>query len=92
MNKTKDALMKEIEPFVDGNRAAEFLCVTRRRVLEMARANEVPAHPIGWGKRKTWRFRLSELAQAVAAEKPEALTSRRGIINTGSPRQPNRRN
>jgi excisionase family DNA binding protein len=60
--------MREIEPFVDADTAADFLSVTRRRVLEMARAKEIPAHPIGCGNRKTWRFRLSELADAVVTK------------------------
>jgi excisionase family DNA binding protein len=78
--------MREIEPFVDGNRAAEFLCVTRRRVLAMARAGELPAHAIGEGERKMWRFRLSELAEAFVAKKPAANSRKSGIIETGSPR------
>src|SRR3989442_7472391 len=49
------------EPFVDADRSAEFLMITRRRVLEMARAGEIPAHAMGEGKRKMWRFRLPEL-------------------------------
>ena len=53
------------EPFVDGDRAAEFLSLTRRRILELARAGKLPGHPIGDGARRTWRFRLSELAAAV---------------------------
>lgn len=84
--------MREIEPFVDGDRAAEFLCITRRRVLEMARAGEIPAHAIGEGKRKVWRFRLSELAEAIVAKKPAANTHKSVMIVGGSPRQPNRRN
>lgn len=79
----------EIEPFVDANRAAEFLVITRRRVLEMARAGEIPAHAIGKGARKMWRFRLSELAAAVLSH---ANPHKSGIIESGSPRQPNRRN
>lgn len=55
--------MSENEPFVDPNKAAEFLSITRRRVLEMARAGEVPSHAIGRGNRRTWRFRLSGLAE-----------------------------
>src|ERR1700683_2056764 len=57
-----------IEPFVDANKAAEFLVITRRRVLEMARAGEIPAHAIGERRRKMWRFRLSELADAFVAK------------------------
>jgi hypothetical protein len=77
----------EIEPFVDANRASEFLFIPRRRLLDMARAGEIPAHPIGRGKRKTWRFRLTELADTVVAS-----TSKRDMIDIGGPRQPNRRN
>lgn len=67
----------DIEPFVDATVAAEFLCVTRRRVLEMARAAEIPAHPIG-GERRTWRFRLSELSECVGS---------RGIIRQAVPQR-----
>jgi hypothetical protein len=48
-------LSTEIEPFVDANKAADFLVITRRRVLEMARSGEIPAHAIGKGKRKMWQ-------------------------------------
>jgi hypothetical protein len=51
---------------VDAARAADFLAITRRQTLELARAGLIPAYPIGIGKRRTWRFRLSELAAAVA--------------------------
>jgi excisionase family DNA binding protein len=79
-------LSREIEPFVDANTAAKFLVITRRRVLEMARAGEIPAHAIGEGTRKMWRFRLSELAEAIVAKKPAANARISGIIDTGSPR------
>jgi excisionase family DNA binding protein len=85
-------LDSNIEPFVAPDMAAKFLCITRRRVLEMARAGEIPAHPVGRGKRKQWRFRLSELADAFVAEKPGSGVRKQGIIDAGSPRQPNRRN
>ena len=55
------------EPFVDADTAAEFLHVTRRRILDLARAGEIPAYPLGHGKRRVWRFRLSELACAMQA-------------------------
>ncbi len=75
---------KEIEPFVDAKRAAKFLSLTRRRVLEMARAGQVPAHPMGNGSRNIWRFRLSELAEALV-KKPEPITRSTGIIYPGGP-------
>ena len=77
------AFIRDIEPFVDAETAAEFLCVTRRRVLEMARAGEIPAHPMGRGKRKTWRFRLSELAGAIDDQGQENTARNRGIIHSG---------
>ena len=54
-----------MEPFVDADVAAEFLSLTRRRILELARAGKLPGHPIGDGARRVWRFRLGELAGAV---------------------------
>jgi hypothetical protein len=56
---------ENLEPFVDANRAGEFLQLERRRVLQLARAGKLPAYPIGDGVRKVWRFRLSELATAM---------------------------
>ena len=63
--------MSEIEPFVDAERASTFLGLQRRRLLQMARAGEVPAHPIGTGPRRTWRFRLSELSEAIVARQSQ---------------------
>jgi hypothetical protein len=54
-----------LESFVDADEAARFLSLTRRRILELARAHRLPGHPIGDGARRVWRFRLSELASAV---------------------------
>ena len=73
----------DIERFVGADEAAEFLCITRRRLLEMARVGEVPGYPIGGGKRKTWRFRLSELAEAVVAKEPDITAGKRGMITAG---------
>lgn len=57
------------EPFVDEHVVACFLQIAPRRVLEMARKGEIPAHPIG-RIRKTWRFRISEIDAHFSA-KPE---------------------
>ena len=55
------------EPFVSADEAARFLCVKRRHLLELARRGILGAYPLGTGtKRKTWVFRLSELAAAVS--------------------------
>ena len=64
---TRTKATEEPEAFVDADKAADFLHVRRRRILELARAREIPAYPLGHGKRRVWRFRLSELACAIQA-------------------------
>lgn len=59
--------LKAPEPFVDAEKAGRFLSLRPRRVLELARKGVIPAHPLGDGLRRVWRFRLSELASAVCA-------------------------
>jgi len=75
----------EPEPFVTAKEAGRFLCLSVRRVLEMARLGQLPAHPIGPGKRHTWRFRLSELAHAVITDQSLAKSA---TISAGSPSGP----
>jgi Helix-turn-helix domain len=57
------------EPFVDVEKAAAFLSLRPRRVLDLARAGSIPAYPFGGGLRRVWRFRLSEVASAVAGSR-----------------------
>ncbi len=57
------------EPFVDATRAAEFLGIKPRRILEMARAGQIPAYPLGIGARRTWRFRLTEICKSIASRR-----------------------
>jgi Helix-turn-helix domain len=52
--------------FVDTLQSAEFLGLTPRRVLDLARAGKLPFYPLGTGQRRIWRFRLSELAAALS--------------------------
>jgi hypothetical protein len=65
-----------LEGFVDADEAGKFLSLNRRRVLELARAGKLPGHPIGDGARRVWRFRLSELAAAVAQTEKSWFASR----------------
>ena len=58
-------MAKDIEQFVDAKKAAEFLNLRPRRILELARDGSIPAYPIGNGQRRVWRFVLSELASVV---------------------------
>jgi hypothetical protein len=73
------------EPFVTAKEAARFLCLSVRRVLEMARVGQLPGHPMRPGKRHTWRFRLSELAHAVITNQSLAKSA---TISAGSPSGP----
>ena len=63
------------EAFVDADEAAKFLSLTRRRVLDLARAGLLPSHAIGNGKRRTRVFRLSEIATAITAPKKSRFMS-----------------
>ncbi len=49
------------EPYVNAANAAEHLSISPKKLLALARTGCVPAHGIGTGQRKIWRFRLSEL-------------------------------
>ena len=54
------------EPFVSAQEAAKFVGISRRFLIELARRGISGAYPIGTGElRKTWVFRLSELAAAI---------------------------
>lgn len=58
-----------LEPFVDPERAAAFLSIPRRTLLGLARRGKIPGHGIpGKGKKKSWRFRLSELDRWMQTE------------------------
>jgi hypothetical protein len=56
------------EPYVDEEVVACFLTLTPRRVLELAREGLITSHPIG-RTRKTWRFRISEVAADMETSK-----------------------
>jgi len=55
------------EPFVDADQAADFLAMSRKTILKLARRGDLPGHPVGRGRRQMWRFRLSELALWMGA-------------------------
>lgn len=56
--------MSEIEHFISADEAAQYLAIRREFLLKLARAGEIPAHPLTSGRqrlRRIWRFRISEL-------------------------------
>jgi hypothetical protein len=64
------------EPFVDAECAARFLAIERRQLLAMARRGAIPAYSTSLGsRRRMWRFRLSEIADAMSKrlKKPVGL-------------------
>ena len=64
------------EPFVSAQEAAKFIGISRRFLTELARRGIGGAYPIGTGVlRKTWVFRLSELAAAI--DRKQGTNSRR---------------
>jgi len=56
------------EPYVDAEEAAAFLDTTRLTVIRMARSGRLPSHPLRSGKRRQWRFKLSELDKHMQQE------------------------
>ncbi len=50
---------------LDAQEAAQILCMDRRTLVYWARLGYVPAHPLGEGKRKLWRFLEHELLEWV---------------------------
>ena len=52
---------------LDAQEAAQILRMDKRTLVRWARVGYVPAHPIGEGKRKLWRFREHELLAWVEA-------------------------
>ena len=60
------AMAEELERFSSAQDTANFLCISRRHLLVMARRGMGGAYSLGTGtKRKVWVFRLSEVSQAI---------------------------
>jgi hypothetical protein len=69
------------EHFVAADVAAKFLSITRKYLLKLSRLGLLPAHPLGIGSRRQWRYRISELAGWALAQ-----TATRPDNKDGSPR------
>jgi len=66
------AKLPAFAPYVDEHVIARFLQIKPRRVLEMARKGEIPAHPVDRTRtRNTWRFRISEIDAHFSAPKKQ---------------------
>src|SRR6516162_2836306 len=72
------------EPFVTPEEAAHFLKISPVTVKKMAREGWLPAHPIGNGVRKRWRFRISELVSHMRCRVESEASSGRSKASEGS--------
>ena len=62
-----------IEPFVDADAVAEFLSLTRREVLKLTRSGTITGYPISGIMRRTYKFRLSVVADEMTSFPKSAL-------------------
>lgn len=64
-SEVRDSSIPSVSPlheyFVDASVAAEYLQCSRKHILRLSRHGVIPAHPISFGRRITWRYLLSEL-------------------------------
>ena len=65
---TSPGIVPDLEPYIEAGRAAAYLSMSRKTLLKKARSGRLPAHPIGDGRKKMWRFRLSELDRWMQTE------------------------
>jgi predicted site-specific integrase-resolvase len=56
---------------LDADEAAQVLKMDSKTLVRWARLGYVPAHPMGEGKRKLWRFLEHELLEWLEAQKPD---------------------
>lgn len=68
MVNTSLGIVPSLEPYIEAGRAAAYLSMSRKTLLKKARSGRLPAHPIGDGRKKMWRFRLSELDRWMQTE------------------------
>jgi predicted site-specific integrase-resolvase len=54
---------------LDAHEAAQVLRMDSRTLVRWARLGQVPAHPMGEGRRKLWRFLEHELVEWLQARK-----------------------
>lgn len=73
-------LPNQPERFVDAVTAAAFLSITRKYLLKLSRLGLIPAHPLGVGSRKQWRYRISELESWGLAQNAAPADNKGGSL------------
>jgi excisionase family DNA binding protein len=66
---------------LNAEEAAEILRMDSRTIVRWARLGYLPAHPLGEGKRKVWRFLEHDLLQWVQARETDRERSVASTIN-----------
>ncbi len=61
-----DPAYKNGKHFLNADEAADVLRMDSRTLVRWARLGQVPAHPLGEGKRRLWRFIETELISWLA--------------------------
>jgi hypothetical protein len=74
----------DFERFVEADTVAEFLSITRREVLRLTRQGVITGFPISGKLRKTYKYRLSMIAEEMMACKKSVLRISR-IGGTANP-------
>lgn len=69
------------ERFVGAIEAARFLGVHAKTLQKYSRSGLVPAHPFGEGRRKLWRYLLSELEIWLRARSTTAPGNRPSALS-----------
>lgn len=69
---------------LNAEEAAEILRMDKRTLVCWARLGYVPAHPLGEGKRKLWRFLEHELLEWVEARETEKKRSSASTIKAAN--------
>jgi len=66
-NASSNREIKLVNPMTPKS-AAAFLGLDEKTITRWARKGYLPAHPLGEGKRKFWRFLENELSDWLAAQ------------------------
>jgi excisionase family DNA binding protein len=66
---------------LNAEEAAEILRMDTRTIVRWARLGHLPAHPLGEGKRKVWRFLEHELLRWVEARECDRKASSASTID-----------
>lgn len=77
------------EPYVDAQTVADYLKIDKRSVLALTRKGKLPAHPLDPNAtRKVWRFKLSEVDEAIAGNGATRALSRVPEQSNNAPGSP----